>query len=375
MPVTLRRVERRRDLKAFVRFPIDLYRGNPCYVPPFRFDDLNTLDPGKNPAFEFCEAIYLLAELDGRVVGRIAGIVNRRYIEKWGNRYARFGWMDFIEDFSVAKALVVAVEDWARGLGLEALHGPLGFTDFDREGLLVEGFDTPATLATNYNHPYYADYLERLGYSKDTDWLEYLIAVPDRIPEKVVRVNELLVKRTGVRLAEWRTAKDAKARFGRQLFELIDEAYAGLYGTTPLTERQAAVYIDQYLGLVDPRFTNFLVDAQGRLVGFGIAMPSLSEALRRSRGRLFPLGWLRVLLALRYPKVLDLYIVGVRQEYKSRGIVAILYAAVNQAAIAAGITHAESNLELEDNQAVQSLWKVNDRRNHKRVRAYIKKLA
>jgi GNAT superfamily N-acetyltransferase len=374
MAVTLRRVESRRDLKAFIRFPVDLYRGNPNYVPSFMFDELNTLDRTKNPAFEFSEAEYFLAEREGRIVGRIAAIVNRRYAEKWGRKYARFGWMDFIDDFEAASALVGAAEDWARERGMEGIHGPLGFTDLDREGLLVEGFDEPATLATNYNHPYYGEFLERLGYAKDIDWFEYRINVPSEIPAKIARVTELLMKRTGVRLFPWKRRSDIVSRFGKEFFALIDEAYSGLYGTTPLSERQVSVYIDQYLGFIDPRFTKLLVDAEGKLVGFGLAMPSLSRALTASHGRLLPFGWIRILMALRRPAILDLYLVAVRKEYKSRGVVAILMAAFNQSAIAAGVKVAESNLELENNVEVQQMWKEMDRRRHKRVRAYLKKL-
>jgi len=374
MPVTLRRIESRRDLKAFVDFPLELYRDNPCYVPALVFDELNTLDPARNPAFDFCEAAYFLAEREGRVVGRIAGILNRRYVEKWGNKYARFGWMDFIEDFEVAGALLRAVEDWARTKGMEGLHGPLGFTDLDREGLLVEGFDKMATMATNYNHPYYGEFLERLGYAKDTDWVEYLIKAPEEIPEKVRRVNEIVVKRSGVRIYEWKKRKDLVARFGEQLFELLDEAYAKLYGTTPLSERQVQAYIKQYLGFVDPRFTKVLVDKEERLAGFAIAMPSLSVALRKGRGRLLPFGWYHLLRALGKPGLLDLYLVAVKPEYQARGVVAPLIASVMESALKAGVRYAESNPELEDNIAVQGLWKGSDRVRHKRRRVYLKRL-
>ncbi|MEI6385302.1 MAG: hypothetical protein WCQ50_01620 [Spirochaetota bacterium] len=374
MSLILRRVESRRDRKAFVKFPIGLYRDNPCYVPTLVFDDLNTLDPAKNPAFEFCEAALWLALRDGKVVGRVAGIANRRFVEKWGKNYARFGWIDFVEDFEVAGELVRAVEDWARSLGMEALHGPLGFTDLDREGMLVEGFDRVATLATNYNNPYYPEYLERLGYSKDTDWVEYLITVPREIPEKVRRVNEILVKRTGVHLYEWKSRRELVRRYGHAIFDLIDEAYAKLYGTTPLSERQVQAYISQYLSLVDNRFTKFILDKDEKLVGFGIAMPSFSEALQRSRGALLPWGWLRLMLALRKPRLLDLYLVAVKPEYVARGIVALLLSSINQSAIDAGVQYAESNPELEDNIAVQGMWNPHERVQHKRRRVYLKRL-
>jgi hypothetical protein len=376
MSITLRRAESRAQLKAFVDFPLRLYRNSPCYVPAIAFDELNTLDPAKNPAFEFCEAVYFLAERDGEVVGRIAGIINRRAIEKWGKKYARFGWIDFIEDFSVAEALIRAVEEWAAGRGMEGVHGPLGFTDLDREGLLVEGFDQVATFITIYNGPWYGEYLERLGYAKDADWVEYRIKTPKEIPDKVKRVAELLGKRTGVRLYQWKTRRELASKFGREIFALLDETYAKLYGTTPLSERQARAYIDQYLGFVDPRFTKILVDEKGSLIGLGLTMPSLSEALQKCRGRLLPFGWIRILRALRNPRprLLDLYLVAVKTEYQSRGVVAMLMAAINQSAIDAGIEYAESNPELEDNAAVQTLWSDTDRKRHKRRRVYLKRL-
>lgn len=374
MSLSLRRVETARDLSAFIDFPSRLFNGNPYYVPGLRLDDRNTLDPTRNPAFEFCEAAYWLAEREGRIVGRVAAILNRRYVEKWGNKYARFGFIDFVEDFEVAKALIGAVEGWAREKGMEGVHGPLGFTDLDREGMLVEGFDRVATLATIWNPPYYAEYLGRLGYAKDCDWVEYLIPVPEEVPEKVRRVNEILAKRTGVRIFEWKSKKLLRERYAKDLFALIDEAYAGLYGTTPLTPRQVEAYTEQYFGFVDPRFTKVLVDEEERLVGFGIAMPSLSKALQRSRGRLFPLGWFHLLRALKKPEVLDLYLVGVKKEYQSRGIVALLLASINESAREAGIRFAESNPELEENIAVQGLWKSHDRTQHKRRRVFLKRL-
>ncbi len=374
MPVSLVKVETIRQLKQFVDFPLELYRNVPQYVPAPRFDELRTLRKDKNPAFEFCEASYWLAYKDDRVVGRIAGIINHRYIEKWGNHYARFGWVDFIDDPEVSQALFQAVEEWAASKGMRAVHGPLGFTDLDREGLLVEGFSERATLAENYNFPYYQTHVERLGYRKDIDWLEFQVSTPGEIPEKVKRVTEILAKRSGVHLYDWRDKKEIVRKFGKALFDLIDVTYAGLYGTTPLSERQVEAYIKQYLGFVDPRFTKILVDEKEQLVGFGITMPSLSEAFYKSKGRILPFGWYHILKALRHPKVLDMYLVAVRPEYQARGVVAILMNAIQQSAIEAGIEYAETNLELETNVEVQGIWKDYPKRQHKRRRAYIKDL-
>jgi len=374
MAVEIRRVESLRELRQFISFPVRLYREETNYVPAPRLDEVRTLRKDKNPAFEFCEAEYWTAWRDGKLVGRIAGIINHRYIEKWGNKWARFGWIDFIDDSEVSEKLLEAVEEWAASKGMSAVHGPLGFTDLDREGMLVDGFGELATLATIYNYPYYPQHLERLGYHKDIDWLQFQIFTTKEIPEKVQRVTEMLAKRSGVHLYEWTDKRVLVEKFGRELFHLIDETYSMLYGTSPLTERQVDTYIKQYLGFVDPRFTKILVDDQEHLIGFGISMPSLSKAFYRSHGRLFPTGWYYVLQALKHPPVLDLYLVAVRPDYQSRGGLAIVMNALQRSALEAGVEYAETNLELEDNVKVQSIWKDYPKRQHKRNRVYKKEL-
>ena len=374
MSVEIREVRTRAELRKFVAFPETIYANQRNWVPSFLFDDMNTLNPKKNPAFEFCEAQCWTAWNNGAMVGRIAGIINHRFVEKWGKKLARFGWIDFIEDFEIASALVKTVEDWARAKGMEGLHGPWGFTDLDREGMLVEGFGEQATFATIYNHPYYPVFMERLGYTKEVDWVEFRVTTPEAIPEKVLRVNELLSKRAGVRIYEWKTRRELITKFGAQVFELIDEAYAGLYGTTPLSPKQVQAYIDQYLNFVDPRFTKIMVDSKERLAGFAITIPSLSDALYKSRGRLFPFGWARLLAALRNPKSIDMMLVAVRKEYLARGAVALLMTALNKSAIENGIKESETNPELETNLAVQGMWKDYPKRQHKRRRIYFKAL-
>ncbi len=374
MKIEIRRIESLKDLKAFVRFPYSIYKGDPYWVPPLDMDDLTTLRKDKNPAFEYCEAEYWMAYSDGKAVGRIAGIINNRVIEKWGKKYARFGWIDFIEDFDVASALVKTVEEWARSKGLEGICGPLGFTDLDKEGMLIEGFDREGTYATNYNRPYYPQYLERLGYAKDVDWIEFRVKTPAAIPEKVQRVQEIISKRTGVRIYEWKDKKDLVSKYGHQLFELLDEAYTDLYGTCPLTEGQMNYYIKTYLGFVDPRFTKVLVDEKQKLIGFGVAMPSLSKAAQRAGGRLLPFGWLHFLLGLRKPEVIDMYIVAISPEYQERGVIALIMNSLNKSAIEAGVKYSETNVELETNVKVHSLWKDYEKEQHKRRRAFIKAL-
>ncbi len=374
MSIEVRLVSGPRDLQTFIRIPFSIYKDNPYWVPPLFFDENNSLRKDKNPAFEFSEAEYWIAYKDGKPVGRIAGIINRRAMEKWGKKDARFGWIEFVEDFDVARALLETVEGWARSKGMEGLVGPLGFTDLDREGMLVEGFQELSTLATIYNHPYYPEYLARLGYVKEVDWVEYEVRTPPTIPEKAHRVQELIRKRNGIRLYPWKSKKDLLDRYAREIFNLINEAYAKLYGTFILTEGQIRFYIDQYLGFVDPRFLKVVVDSEGKLVCFAICMPSLSRALQKARGSLLPFGWFHLLRALRNPRTVDMYLIAVRPEWMNRGVIAFLMTSLAESCIKAGVETNETNPELETNVEVQSIWKDFDRRQHKRRRAFRKVL-
>jgi hypothetical protein len=372
MSIEIRIVEKKWELKAFVRFPYAIYKSDPCWVPPLDLDELKTLRKDKNPAFEHCESSYWMAYRNGKAAGRVAGIINNRVIEKWGKKYARFGWIDFIEDFQVAEALIKTVEDWAKSKGMEGLQGPLGFSDLDKEGMLIEGFDEMGTYATGFNKPYYAPYMERLGFTKDVDWIEFRIKCADSIPEKVSRVGTLISKRIEVHIYEWKSKKEMIQRFGSQLFELIDKAYEPLYGTCPLTQKQVQFYLDTYLSFADPRFVKILVDKNEKLIGFGVSMPSLSEAARKAQGRLFPLGWYYFLRALKHPKVIDMYLIAVEPEFQG-GCVALIMNAINESVIKEGVEFAETNVELETNIKVQGLWKDYEKRQHKRRRAFIKK--
>lgn len=363
-----------RDLKRFVDFPFSLYKNNPFWVPTLRMDDLYTFRSDRNPAFEFCRARYWLAYRGNDIVGRVAGIINLRHIEKWGQRFLRFGWIDFVDDLEVAKALLVTVENWAREEGLEAVHGPLGFTDLDREGMLVEGFNELGTLATFYNYPYYPEYMERLGYKKDTDWVEFNVKIPKKPEERVTRLADTLMHRYGLRLLEVKRKKDL-LRYAPAIFDVLDEAYSHLYGTTPLTKKQVDAYIKQYFSFVSPDFVPAVVDAEGKLIAFGIAMPSLSRALQRSRGRLFPFGFIHLLFALKKNDMGDLYLIGIRKEYQGRGVYALMIQSILRVFNEFGIRSVETAANLEDNLRVQAIWKNFEHRQHKRRRIYIKHLS
>lgn len=365
----------RKELRKYVDFGIDLYDGNDYFVPNLVFDEIHTLMPSKNPAFEYCRAQSFMAWRDGKPVGRITAIINDRLNEKTGRKEARFGFVDFTDDAEVTDALFGAAEQWARERGMTEMIGPMGFTDMDREGMLVEGFDEMGTMATIYNYPYYPDHVERLGYRKDTDWVEYLITIPDKVPEKMTRISEIVMKKYDLRILKYTSGRKIKEDYGRELFHLINETYAHLYGYCSLSERQIDYYIDMYLSILRLEYVSVVVDSKGKLVGVGITLPSLSKALRKSRGRLFPLGWWRILRAMRgHNDVIDLLLIAVSPEYQSKGVNALFFYDLLNLYIKNGVKYAETNLELESNSKVQSQWEYFERRQHRRRRAFRKQL-
>lgn len=360
-------------LKEYVRFGIDLYRGNPCFVPPLVIDEVNTLSPAKNPAFDFCKAQSFIAYRDGRAVGRITAIINEVVNEKQGARTLRFGFMDFIDDDEVVDALFDAVEAWGKARGMTKMVGPMGFSDMDHEGMLVEGFDEMGTMATIYNHAYYVRHMERLGFEKDVDWVEFRMKVPDSVPEKYLRIADLVKRRLDLKVRKYTSRKALKRDYGLAIFDLINEAYADLYGYSPLTRRQIDHYIGMYLGILRLEDVSLIVDADDRLVCVGISMPSLSVALRKSGGQLFPFGWWHLLRAIRGKSdVVDLLLVAVKPEYQNKGVNALLFSDLLPGYIKNGYKYAESNLELEGNENVQKQWEYFERRQHRRRRAWIR---
>ena len=373
MDVQIKEVTNLKELKTFIRFPHTLYHRNPYWVPSLTFDELNTLRRDKNPAFEYCETRYWLAYREGRIVGRVAAILNRRHIEKWKQPYLRFGWIDFIDDPAVSAVLMQTVEAWAKETGMTAVHGPLGFTDMDREGMLVEGFDELATMITIYNFPYYPVHLEKLGYSKDIDWMEYEITVPPEPDKTIGRIADIALRRNKLRLLELDNKKGLLP-YAQEIFQLLQEAYQKLYGFVPFTERQVDSYVQQYFGFVTPDFVPIVLDQDDRMVAFGIALPSLSRALQKTKGELFPFGFIHLLRALKKNDRGDLYLVAVKPEYQGKGVNSILMNKMNTVFTKLGITKVESNPELETNANVQGQWKYYEKRQHKRRRVFIKHL-
>lgn len=365
----------RRNIKKFTLFSTNLYAHSPYYVPDLLMDNYTTLSPVKNPASDFCDSVLFMAYRDGKAVGRIAGIINRVVNERCNEKNARFGFVDFIDDEEVSAALMHAVEDWGRSQGMTNIVGPLGFTDMDPEGMLVEGFDQVSTMATLYNYPYYPQHLERLGYVKETDWVEFKIEVPDAIPEKMTRICEIVKKKYNVHCVHFDSTKALVKKYGQALFEIINEAYSQLYGYSPLTPRQIDHYIAMYLPMLKLNNISLIVDADENLVGVGIAMPSLSNGLIRSRGKIFPFGWYPLLKALKGKNdVVDLLLVAIKPEYQSKGVNSLLFNDLIPHFQENGYRYAESNPELDDNQRVQLQWQYFNTTQHKRRRAYKKAL-
>ncbi len=374
--VEIRHVTAKNDFKKFLNFPDQLYRGAKNFVPELKSDEFSMYFPETNFAFEYCDAKFFLAYRDGKIAGRIGAIVNKRANELWNQKQIRITRVDFIDDLEVSGALFGAVEKWAKELGLTEAHGPLGFTDLDKEGLLVEGFDRMGSTVTIYNYEYYQKHFEANGYVKDTDWIEYRIKVPEKGDKRVARVSEIAKKvmaRSNVRFFNIKKIKDA-APVVVQLFDLLSECYKELYGVVPYTEKIAKDYLRRFTPLLNPRYAKFIVDEHDKLVGFGLAAPSLARAFQKSHGRMLPFGWAHLLHALKHPTELELYLVAVHPDYQKAGLAALLLNEVTASAIEDGVKYAESSPELEDNQKVQDFWKNYDVEQHKRRRCYIKHL-
>jgi hypothetical protein len=369
--ISVRKVVSNNDLKKFVDFPFRLFRDHKFWVPPLKFDEINTLRRDKNPAFEYCEAEYWLAFRDHKPVGRIAGIINHKESERWNNKLVRFGWIDFIDDEEVSRVLIETVIDWGGAKGMNGIHGPLGFTDMDPEGMLVEGFDEISSLSAIYNFPYYNDHLQKLGFKKATDWLQLEIKVPANIPEKVERMTKLVLQKYDLRLLHPRKAKDILP-YAPKMFTMYNDAFRDLYGFTTLTKKQMDYYTKQYFGFINPAFVSLVIDSKDNVVGFGVTLPSLSIALQKANGSLFPFGFIHLLRALRKNDTVDMYLVGVRPDYQGKGLLALVYHELTKAYIEAGIKITRTHPQLEDNFKALSIWKNYDGRVNIRRRCWIR---
>lgn len=371
--IEIREIQTKKDLKQFIKFHLKLYKGNSYWVPPLIVDEMDTLSRDKNAAFNVSDAKYWLAYKEGKIAGRIAAIHNQNHYKRWGKQQMRFGWFDFIDDLAVAQKLLDQVENWARELNMESVIGPMGFTDMDRNGMLVEGFDQPGTYATNYNYSYYPQILEKLGYQKDVDWIEFKIQAPREIPEIIPKLAERTMKKYGLHVVRFNKRKEI-LKYAGQVFDLIMETYRILYGYVDLHEEQIKQYTQKYISYIKPKYITVVEDDNKNVIGFGITMPSMTKGMQKAKGRLFPLGLYHILREMKKTKVIDLYLIGVKPEYQGKGVPTIILSKMARDFIDMGIEYAESNPELEDNKNVQGQWKFFKREQHKRRRVYIKEL-
>ena len=375
--VEIKEVTTKADLGLFVQFYYDLYRGNDCAVPFLYSEEIATLRSDKNPSFECCESKYFLAYKDGKIAGRVAAIINRRANERWNCHQVRFGWFDFIDDIDVSTALLKAVEDWGIEKGMNEIAGPLGFIDTDREGMLVEGFDQLSTMYINYNYPYYPQHMERMeGFQKDNDYLEMKVKVPEVVPEKFAKLTEMVKKRYGLRVHKFTRRELIEQNYGRRVFQLLNATYKDLYGFSQLSETQVDKLVNDYIKIADLNLVTAIMDGD-KMVGFGITFPSFSRALQKTRdGRFLPFGWWHLLKILKWHKtpIVDLLLIGVLPEYRSKGANALIFDDLIRQFQAYGFEWAETGPQMETNEGVLSHWQYLESINHRRHRCYRKKL-
>jgi len=374
MSIEIKEVRTRKEMKKFVRFGNNLYEGNQYFCPQLEFDELNTLDPNKNPAFDVCESIYYLAYKDGEVVGRIAGIINNQANKAWNVKKTRVGWFDFIDDKEVSSALLDKVATWGKSKGMDCLNGPVGFTDFDHQGLLLEGYEYSSSMSGLYNYPYYVGHFESYGMKKESDWIEFRIYPPNEIPERLDRIAKIVMDKYKLKIEKVRSGKEIIKKFGYTFFDVVDEAYKPLYNYSPLTDKQKEAYAKMYFPLLNYDFITLVTNDKNEIVGVGAGMPNLSVALRKCKGKLFPFGFIHLLKALKAKKFtdFDLLLIAVRPDYQNKGVNSIFFYDQIKYFNQYGVKYAESASILEDNYKHQANWEYFEKIRHKRRRAYIK---
>lgn len=377
--IEIKKVESHRDLCKFIDFHNKLYKGNPYHVPNLYFDEMNTFRKDKNAAFDFCEAEYFMAYRDGKAVGRVAAIINHSANKKWERESVRFGWIDFVDDIEVSKALLKAVEDYGKSKGMKEIVGPLGFTDMDPEGMLLYGYDQLGTQATAYNYPYYPEHMDRMGgWEKDNDYVEYKLYVPEEMPEKYATIAKMIQKRYNLQVKKLkRNEIYGENGYGKKIFDVVNETFKDLYGYSKLTDRQIEQYVKMYLPMADLDLITIIEDwntPDHKVVGVGISIPSLARALQKCGGKLFPFGWWHILRALKFHKteVVDLLLVGVLPDYRQKGANALLFYDLIPHYQRLGFKWGETHVEMETNMKVQGQWQYLNREIHKRRRCYKK---
>ena len=374
--IEVREVRTAKERRDFLEFPLKLYAGNPCFVPPLYGDEKKIFS--KNYVYyDTCEAVYYIAYLDGKPAGRISGILQKASNEIRNEKRVRFTRFDVIDNAEVSKALFGAVEKWALEKGMDTICGPLGFSDLEREGLLVSGFDMQSTFEEQYNAEYYMRHIEALGYEKEVDWLESRLYVPDdpSALEELDKMADFILRRYHLRFGEAKNVNDFINRYADQLFELLDKSYSKLYGTVPFTEGMKKMIISNFRLAIDLRFVAVLLDENDRVVCLGVCFPGMADALAGGNGKLTPGTLLKLLKVIKHPRVLDLGLVGVEHEYLNRGLMTVFISSFAKMIKEENIEYAETNLNLEDNFAIRNQWKRFKAIEHKRRRSYVKKLS
>ena len=369
----LREVKTRKEIRDFVNFPLRLYKGNPYFVPCFYADELALFKDDylyRDQADYVCYSVY-----DGKkIVGRIVGILQKASNEKWKQKRVRFNRFDCIDDQEVADMLLGAVEDWARSLGMDEVVGPLGFSDMEREGLLIEGFDYLSTFEEQYNYSYYQRLIENHGYTKEVDWLERRLFLKGKPSDRLTRFSNLIMERNHLHFAEAKNTKDFLKKYGEKFFELCEKTYDPLYMTVPFSENIKKSLVKSFELIIDLRFVAMILDENENPICFGLVFPSIGKAIQKSGGRMTPATLVRLLRAIKKPRVLDFALIGVDPAYANRGVPAVLLGKTQEYLAMAGIEYAETNLNLETNQSVQNLWKNFDSIQHKRRRSFVRSL-
>lgn len=372
MSIKIKEVISKKDLKKWIEFPNSLYKDNDYYVPFLASDEMETFSPDKNPAYAFCETKLFLAYKDKKTVGRIAGLINHAYNKKWGKNAIRFTRFDFIDDYEVSEALFQMVVDWGKENGLTEIMGPIGFTDMDHEGMLIEGFEEFNLSITFYNHPYYIDHMERLGLQKDIDWFEYRINVPESLDPRFARISNRICEKNNYSVVTYNNRK-VLYNDALEAFKIIDIAFSKLYGTVPLTPEVIKHAIDGYVPVVNLDYVCSIKDKDGNIIGFGVLVPSIAKALKKSNGKMLPFGVFRLLRALGGKNdTLEMFFVAVKPEYQSLGLPAILINTLAPKIIKNGVKYCETGPMLETNTAIHSMWRHFEKRQHRRRRCYIK---
>lgn len=371
--ITIKEVKTKRDLNKFIKFTDNLYKGNNCYVPQLHSDIRNTFNPKTNGAYEYCESLLILAYKDGKVAGRLGGIINHKYNEKMNCKHLRFTHFDVIDDIEVSKAMFDYIGKWGKEKGMTEFNGPLGFTDIDRQDLLIEGFERIGMMITFYNYPYYIEHMEKLGFEKEVDHVEYLVKIPEKVDERIEKIKNSVLKKFNLKLLKFDNFKDMMP-YVYKAFKVYNEAFYELHGTVLLTDRQVQEIIDQFMSLVDPKYVPFVVDVNDDVVGFAVLAPSMAKACQKAKGKLFPFGFYHILKALKHNDTLDMYMVAVKKDYQGYGLNAIMMADITKCAIESGVKYAETGPELESNYKVRSQWDNYDAEIIRKRRCYIRKI-